>query len=85
MYKAGALRPCRGQAKPRRGIRVSSRWGWGPSASEKMKTASPRVSFADVEQWPEDGRRYKLDDGEVYVVLHHFRCTRSSPPISISP
>ena len=33
-----------------------------------MKTASPRVSFADVEQWPEDGRRYELYDGEVYVV-----------------
>jgi methylenetetrahydrofolate dehydrogenase (NADP+)/methenyltetrahydrofolate cyclohydrolase len=25
-----------GQAKPRRGIGVSSRWGWGPSASEIM-------------------------------------------------
>ena len=26
------------------------------------------MSFADVEQWPEDGRRYELYDGEVYVV-----------------
>src|SRR2546426_853470 len=30
--------------------------------------ASARVSFADLEQWPEDGRRYELYDGEVYVV-----------------
>ena len=28
----------------------------------------PRVSFADLEQWPDDGRRYELYDGEVYVV-----------------
>src|SRR5438552_3451185 len=27
-----------------------------------------RVSFADLERWPEDGRRYELYDGEVYVV-----------------
>ena len=33
-----------------------------------VKAASPRVSFADLEQWPEDGRRYELYDGEVYVV-----------------
>ena len=33
-----------------------------------MMAASPRVSFADLEQWPEDGRRYELYDGEVYVV-----------------
>ena len=26
--------PSRGRATPRRGIGVSSRWGWGPSASE---------------------------------------------------
>jgi hypothetical protein len=25
----------RGQAKPRASISVSSRWGWGPSASEE--------------------------------------------------
>ena len=34
-----------------------------------VKAAHPRVSFADLEQWPEDGRRYELYDGEVYVVL----------------
>jgi Uma2 family endonuclease len=33
-----------------------------------MKAAHPRVSFADLERWPEDGRRYELYDGEVYVV-----------------
>ena len=33
-----------------------------------VETAKGRVSFADLEQWPEDGRRYELYDGEVYVV-----------------
>jgi Uma2 family endonuclease len=33
-----------------------------------VKAAHPRVSFADLERWPEDGRRYELYDGEVYVV-----------------
>jgi len=32
--------PSRGHAKPRRGISVSSRWGWGPSASERKLAAS---------------------------------------------
>src|SRR5260370_1291636 len=27
--------PSRGHVKPRRGISVSSRWGWGPSANEE--------------------------------------------------
>ena len=33
-----------------------------------VKTANPPVSFADLERWPDDGRRYELYDGEVYVV-----------------
>jgi len=33
-----------------------------------VKALSPRVSYADLEKWPEDGRRYELYDGEVYVV-----------------
>ena len=33
-----------------------------------MKAAYPRVSFADLEKWPDDGRRYELYDGEVYEV-----------------
>ena len=33
-----------------------------------MKAVHPRVSFADMERWPEDGRRYELYDGEVYEV-----------------
>jgi Uma2 family endonuclease len=33
-----------------------------------VKALSPRVSYADLAGWPEDGRRYELYDGEVYVV-----------------
>ena len=33
-----------------------------------VKALSPRVSYADLEKWPDDGRRYELYDGEVYVV-----------------
>jgi Uma2 family endonuclease len=33
-----------------------------------MKAVDPRVSFAELEQWPDDGRRYELYDGEVIVV-----------------
>ena len=33
-----------------------------------VKAAHQRVSFADLEKWPDDGRRYELYDGEVYVV-----------------
>jgi len=33
-----------------------------------VKAAQQRVSFSDLEKWPEDGRRYELYDGEVYVV-----------------
>jgi Uma2 family endonuclease len=37
-----------------------------------MKAAYPRVSFADLKKWPEDGRRYELYDGEVYEVPSPF-------------
>lgn len=33
-----------------------------------MNVVQPRVSFADLERAPEDGRRYELYDGEVFVV-----------------
>jgi len=33
-----------------------------------VKAAHPRVSYADLARWPEDGRRYELYDGEVHVV-----------------
>ena len=33
-----------------------------------MRAVHSRVSFADLERWPEDGRRYELYDGEVYEV-----------------
>jgi Uma2 family endonuclease len=31
-----------------------------------------RVSFAELQQWPDDGRRYELYDGEVIVVPSPF-------------
>jgi len=37
-----------------------------------MKAASPRVSFAELQQWPDNGRRYELDDGQVIVVPTPF-------------
>ena len=33
-----------------------------------MKAVRPRVSYADLKRAPEDGRRYELYDGEVFVV-----------------
>jgi Uma2 family endonuclease len=33
-----------------------------------MKVLKPRVGYTDLEQWPDDGRRYELYDGEVFVV-----------------
>ena len=33
-----------------------------------MRAVHSRVSFAELERWPEDGRRYELYDGEVYEV-----------------
>jgi Uma2 family endonuclease len=33
-----------------------------------MKAVRPRVSYADLERAPEDGRRYELYDGGVFVV-----------------
>ena len=33
-----------------------------------VKALSSRVSYADLEKWPDDGRRYELYDGEVYEV-----------------
>src|SRR5437588_4914799 len=33
-----------------------------------MRAETRRVGYADLEKWPEDGRRYELFDGEVFVV-----------------
>jgi Uma2 family endonuclease len=33
-----------------------------------MKTVQPRISYEDLQQTPEDGRRYEIYDGEVFVV-----------------
>src|SRR5262245_60248226 len=37
-----------------------------------MKAADPRVTFAELCEWPDDGRRYELYDGEVIVVPSPF-------------
>jgi hypothetical protein len=39
MSACGHARPR--PAEPRASVNVSSRWGWGPSASERMQTPSP--------------------------------------------
>src|SRR5215475_6542453 len=33
-----------------------------------MQARARRASYADLETWPDDGRRYELYDGEVFVV-----------------
>ena len=40
----------------------------GGATMSPMKAVRPRVSYADLERAPEDGRRYELYDGEVFVV-----------------
>src|SRR3954468_22352285 len=47
------------------GIAVAWRDDGRMGAVERVQ---PRVSFADLERAPEDGRRYELYDGEVFVV-----------------
>jgi Uma2 family endonuclease len=37
-----------------------------------MHAADPRVTFAELQEWPDDGRRYELYDGEVIVVPSPF-------------
>jgi Uma2 family endonuclease len=37
-----------------------------------MKAVDPRVTFAELQEWPDDGRRYELYDGEVIVVPSAF-------------
>jgi Uma2 family endonuclease len=32
-----------------------------------VRLEQPKVTYADLEAWPDDGRRYELYDGEVYV------------------
>ena len=33
----------------------------------RVRLEKPKVTYADLEAWPDDGRRYELYDGEVYV------------------
>src|SRR5262245_59578570 len=38
----------------------------------KARATDPRVTFAELQKWPDDGRRYELYDGEVIVVPSPF-------------
>jgi Uma2 family endonuclease len=33
-----------------------------------MRAEVPRVSYAELQEWPDDGRRYELYDGEVIAI-----------------
>jgi Uma2 family endonuclease len=37
-----------------------------------MRATNQRVTFAELQEWPDDGRRYELYDGEVIVVPSPF-------------
>ena len=37
-----------------------------------MRATNQRVSFAELQEWPDDGRRYELYDGEVVVSATPF-------------
>jgi len=37
-----------------------------------MRAMNQRVTFAELQEWPDDGRRYELYDGEVVVVPMPF-------------
>lgn len=37
-----------------------------------MRATNQRVTFAELQEWPDDGRRYELYDGEVVVVPMPF-------------
>ena len=43
----------------------------------RMNAAARRVTYAEMLEWPDDGRRYELYDGEVVVIpspmLRHQR------------
>src|SRR5262245_10109732 len=41
-------------------------------ATVTLKIADPRVTYAELQQWPDDGRQYELYDGEVIVVPAPF-------------
>ena len=52
-----------------------------------VRAANPRVSYADLERWPDDGRRYELYDGEVFVIpspilLHQIVAGRLAPGLN---
>ena len=38
----------------------------------RARATDPRVTFAELQEWPDDGRRYELYDGEVIVVPSPF-------------
>ena len=37
-----------------------------------IRAADPRVTFAELASWPDDGRGYELYEGEVIVVPEYW-------------
>src|SRR4029453_10220542 len=73
---APAAMPSRGQENPRRGIGVSSRWGWGPSASEN-ECRLGRMNAIEVRQIVKkfgeftavNGITFDVEAGEIFGLL----------------
>jgi Uma2 family endonuclease len=69
--RSGIARPAREQA---RSGALAVRAALAPPSHEDdgrmgaVERVQPRVSYADLERAPEDGHRYELYDGEVFVV-----------------
>ena len=47
-------------------------------ATVTLKIADPRVSYAELQQWPDDGRQYELDGISVEYPDWHFNVRPSN-------